>query len=88
MIYNFLCTFFIRCTVRRKNELACEASPYVYQLEWLGEDIVEPWEEVQRCIAKKGCKPNGINPYVKSISFPCGKNSINQKFESRVNYTN
>ena len=39
--------FFIHYTVPPKKELTCEEGPYVYQ-EWLGEDIVEPWEEVKR----------------------------------------
>ena len=79
--------FFIRCTVPPKKELACEEGPYVYQ-EWLGEDTVEHWEEVKRCIAIKGCKPGGIKSYIKSIYFRSGKNSIDKKFESHVNCTN
>ena len=79
--------FFIRYTVPRKNELTCKEGPYVYQ-EWLGQGILEPWEEVKRCITKKGCKPGLIQSYRKSIYFLSGKKAIYKRFEIHVNCTN
>ena len=87
LIYSFLMHFFIRYTVPGKNELTCKEGPYVYQ-EWLGEDIVQPWEEVKRCIAKNGCKPGLIQRYRKSRNFRSGKNPIYKIFENHVNCTN
>lgn len=63
--------FFIHYTVPPKKELTCEEGPHVYQ-QWLGEDIVEPWEEVKRCLAKGG-NPGLIKKKRKIEIFRFGK---------------
>ena len=78
---------FIRYTVPGKTELTCKEGPYVYQ-EWLGQGILEPWEEVKRCITKKGCKPGLIQSYGKYRNFLSGKKAIYKIFKNHVNCTN
>ena len=75
LIYGFFdALFFIHCTVSIQKELTCEAGPHVYQ-QWLGEDIVEPWEKVRRCLPR-GCKP-AVTTYIKS---KCSRVNVKRNF--------